>query len=143
MSQLFLNLLNAELDTGGVLDNCFVSLYKNDHVPAPGDSHVDYDSLEASGLTAQAITWSDIADDNATGYTAVSDLHEFQRSDNVDDAETAVGYFVYQVDGSAVMIRFAERFETPITLATTLDAVRLVLKYGEGVESEVSASVIE
>lgn len=134
----------ATADTSnGTLYHNYVALFTNDITPSPGDSYSDYELVEATGLTAQAVDWQDISDDNENGYKVVSGLHQFRRGNDSDPAETAVGYIVYRLVGYSKYMRFAERFENPVLLETTLDSVSFVLQYGEGLETEVSAAVIE
>lgn len=137
----FDSLTNA-IDTNGFLDTCKIHLFKDDLVPVSTDEHSDYTLPEATGLLSQDVTWSAIFDDDTGGYQVVSGLHTFQRGNDSDDPETFYGYLLYRQVGYDEYLMFAERFETPVTLATTLDAIHITLRYGEGLTSEVSASVI-
>ena len=142
-TRLAFDTLTAAIAANGTMDNCKVHLYKNDIELGAQDLHSEFTLPEATGLLAQTVTWSDISDDNADGYTVVSGLHEFRRGNDSDDSETFLGLIVYQQSGYDEYMRFAQEFEQPITLASTLDAIRIVLKFGEGLSAEVSCAVIE
>lgn len=126
----------------GSLYQTYVSLYKNDITPGPDDVYSDYDLAEATGLTSQALTWSSVIDDADGGYQVIANRVEFRRSNNTDPSETFRGYIVHKAatSGSAEM-RFQEEFDSPHSLENTLQAINLLIRFGEGLSSEVSATV--
>ncbi len=118
------DILDQLTTLSGLMTDLHFHLYKNDLIPteyaAVGDFvEADFTSYAASS----AIVWGASIPAPAGGYQCVGDVKQWAPTDSVTP-NTIFGVFVTDVGGT--VLRYAERFETPVPMASVADSLAYV-----------------
>jgi hypothetical protein len=119
----------ALIGAGGLLDALVVKLYTNDVTPGRHSVGADFTEATFDGYAASAaVAWGSVFTDAAGQATVVGDTKQFTCTGGTTP-QTVYGYTVQTAGG---IVRFGERFDTPVPITGVGDAVVLVPRFNFG-----------
>lgn len=127
-SAVSLDELTALTGVGGPFNAAVVKLFQNDYTPTVDSVVGDFTEADYTGYAASAaIVWGAPFIDPVAGPLVLGDLKSFPASGPFTVPNDIFGFWIESSGGDLL---WAERFDTPVTIANATDNVVIVPQFG-------------